>query len=340
MAEPSAKDSVPVDNIGLGHMSDVPVAAFDPVFWLHHCNVDRLLAIWQKFNKDKWFDSPYENDPTPKTELQPFHYDTAGNIWFSEKCRNVEDLNYQYDDLVAGPDMIDPSTGKVDEQKYLDALREHIYELYPSTSKSIRNQPRYRGEAGFNDYIINVVYDRYALGGRAYSIDFFIGSPPERHSGRRQHENFVGTVYTFSSPIETAAGGVACNNCKTQQEEGILSKAQVSLTVPLLVKAQRHAQAEFSAANLGYGLDLEGDGVEGYLEGHLRWEFVELGGRLRDASEFPKTKVAVYKGVGAHPSGTMKLPSFRNYKLLTRATRGKRWGVDAGDPMIVEDGGE
>ena len=21
---------------GLGHMSDVPVAAFDPVFWLHH----------------------------------------------------------------------------------------------------------------------------------------------------------------------------------------------------------------------------------------------------------------------------------------------------------------
>ena len=22
--------------LGLGHMSDVPVAAFDPIFWLHH----------------------------------------------------------------------------------------------------------------------------------------------------------------------------------------------------------------------------------------------------------------------------------------------------------------
>ena len=22
--------------LGLGHMADVPVAAFDPIFWLHH----------------------------------------------------------------------------------------------------------------------------------------------------------------------------------------------------------------------------------------------------------------------------------------------------------------
>ena len=25
--------------LGLGHMSDVPVAAFDPIFWLHHWRV-------------------------------------------------------------------------------------------------------------------------------------------------------------------------------------------------------------------------------------------------------------------------------------------------------------
>ena len=27
--------------LGLGHMSDVPVAAFDPIFWLHHRLVDQ-----------------------------------------------------------------------------------------------------------------------------------------------------------------------------------------------------------------------------------------------------------------------------------------------------------
>lgn len=31
----------------LGHMSVTNVAAFDPIFWLHHCNVDRLSAMYQ-----------------------------------------------------------------------------------------------------------------------------------------------------------------------------------------------------------------------------------------------------------------------------------------------------
>ena len=30
------KDSKGYQEVGLGHMSNVPVAAFDPIFWLHH----------------------------------------------------------------------------------------------------------------------------------------------------------------------------------------------------------------------------------------------------------------------------------------------------------------
>ncbi len=30
-----------------GHMTYPEVAAFDPIFFLHHANVDRLLALWQ-----------------------------------------------------------------------------------------------------------------------------------------------------------------------------------------------------------------------------------------------------------------------------------------------------
>lgn len=29
-----------------GTMRDITVAAFDPIFWLHHCNVDRIFALW------------------------------------------------------------------------------------------------------------------------------------------------------------------------------------------------------------------------------------------------------------------------------------------------------
>lgn len=31
-----------------GHMTFVPVAVNEPAFWLHHCMVDRLWAIWQR----------------------------------------------------------------------------------------------------------------------------------------------------------------------------------------------------------------------------------------------------------------------------------------------------
>jgi tyrosinase len=30
-----------------GSMGSVPTAAFDPIFWAHHCNIDRIWAIWQ-----------------------------------------------------------------------------------------------------------------------------------------------------------------------------------------------------------------------------------------------------------------------------------------------------
>jgi tyrosinase len=36
-----------VDVGGSGHMGVVPFSAFDPIFWLHHCMIDRLTALWQ-----------------------------------------------------------------------------------------------------------------------------------------------------------------------------------------------------------------------------------------------------------------------------------------------------
>jgi tyrosinase len=33
-----------------GHMQDPVYAAYDPIFFLHHCNVDRQLAIWEGIN--------------------------------------------------------------------------------------------------------------------------------------------------------------------------------------------------------------------------------------------------------------------------------------------------
>ena len=311
-------------------MADVPVAAFDPIFWMHHCNIDRLLAIWQQLNWKLWFDKPFHDDPSPDSKLQPFHSDKMGDVWTSTKCRNTKDLHYQYDDLIPPSDAVDPETGEVDQEKYLAHLRAHIYKLYPSVPKTIKLQLGPPDGSEFNDYIINIVYDRYAID-RAYNIHFYVGDIPDDLSSGRRHPNYVGNVYTFSSPIN------ACENCKDQKEGGILSKAQVPITSHLLVRALRAENNIPGAEPVSFGHNLETHAIEEYLEKNLDWVITALGDPTpRNKDEFPQTKVAVFKGTGRHAQedGRVKLPSFKDYKLLPKATQGKKLGVGAGDPMV------
>ena len=49
-----------------GQMGVVAHSAFDPIFWLHHCMVDRIFAIWQATNPNSYVqtDRTYTNSYT------------------------------------------------------------------------------------------------------------------------------------------------------------------------------------------------------------------------------------------------------------------------------------
>ncbi|KAL3426473.1 hypothetical protein PVAG01_03264 [Phlyctema vagabunda] len=308
--------------VGLGHMSDVPVAAFDPIFWFHHCNIDRLTAIWQTFNREKWFGNLQPNDPAPDSKLRPFHYDENGGTWTSDMCRDWTTLRYQYDDLVPHARAKNPD-GTINQEIYLQELREYIDETYPATNTKVRDVPGYVRDHKFDDYVINVIYDRYALEGHAYAILFFLGEAPEELNNYRDSKNFVGLVYTFSSPI---LDGEGCVNCAKQKADGILSKAQVPLTLPLLGKLSERPLADSPAPGLpspGVG-DFDQRTVEVVLKRLLNWKFVQLGGRERHAEEFPRTEIAVLRGEGVHPdpagSARPDRPLFSRYRKLKTAT--------------------
>ncbi|KAL8792906.1 MAG: hypothetical protein Q9195_004483 [Heterodermia aff. obscurata] len=84
---------------GNGHMSRVPVAAFDPIFWLHHCNVDRIAAVWQAINPKSWFPDPeIPGKPTETTPLLPFRSDEK-SFWSSKNARRVENFGYTYTEI-------------------------------------------------------------------------------------------------------------------------------------------------------------------------------------------------------------------------------------------------
>ena len=81
-------------NAQQGHMSVVAVAAFDPLFWFHHCNIDRTIAIWQALHENSWFDA--RNDAEAREPLRPFHKDTRGTYWNSHDTRHITELGYTY----------------------------------------------------------------------------------------------------------------------------------------------------------------------------------------------------------------------------------------------------
>lgn len=228
-----------------------------------------------------------------------------------------------------------------DSPQYLADLREHIDSLYRPTGTLVSGVKGYTSSKGeFVDYIINVVYDRYALGGLAYSILFFLGEPPEDLSMYRQSKNFVGQIFTFTSPVENADGSPACGNCAQQSEAKVLSKAQIQLTLPLVRKATELGKApgregEFPQLPInGQLVDITPDKVEQILRDRvegLTFKFVTLGGEpVKDCSQFPNTEVAVLYGQGRGMTQTGaegEGPAFRSYKVLKDAVSNQVLGL-------------
>jgi hypothetical protein len=102
-----------------GNMGDTGTAATDPIFWLHHCNIDRLWAEWEQANAKTALPPPPEEgqDPTLTAEFwQNFEltqfYDTKGKIVKPRvgDLLSVFQLGYTYDSLGKGLSLQDGDT--------------------------------------------------------------------------------------------------------------------------------------------------------------------------------------------------------------------------------------
>ncbi|XXH02875.1 hypothetical protein Hte_009263 [Hypoxylon texense] len=239
----SVHDLTGSGDTGYGHMSAVAVAAFDPVFWLHHCNIDRLLHLWQCSNPGNWFHKKRGQsvDETlqkgsPQKALIPFHSSSKVNDFYnSNMVRDVDALNYTYDYM---EEVTDEFGDMIPEKSHL-----YINKLYgpPKSAYEYRREEL--------DPVINVIYNRHALGGRPYSLLFFLGAVDHEVPYRRQ-KNLVGSIFTFSTTL--VEGATTCKNCYEQQRDKVLSRAQVPLTrvVPIENRQKPEEAMEYFKTNL------------------------------------------------------------------------------------------
>lgn len=73
-----------------GNMGSVSLAGFDPIFWLHHANVDRLWAIWQSSHPGAL--PPVEAG----LSLDPFTKPCSTAMYVGSDMESTHELGYRY----------------------------------------------------------------------------------------------------------------------------------------------------------------------------------------------------------------------------------------------------
>ncbi|KAI8822794.1 hypothetical protein BJ741DRAFT_635124 [Chytriomyces cf. hyalinus JEL632] len=80
-----------------GFMGDPSIASYDPVFYFHHCNVDRMLALYQATV------GGFPDAETASIPLTPFRIRNNSNTaWTSNDAKTTESLGYTYPELESG----------------------------------------------------------------------------------------------------------------------------------------------------------------------------------------------------------------------------------------------
>lgn len=327
---------------GLGHMSDVPVAAFDPVFFFHHCNIDRQFAIWQTLNPfdinnpsenpDRWFNP---NDPDfknvdGKTELAPFRHFTGDEwkFWDSNDCYSTATLGYEYDDL----QRLDNETDAQYRTRIIASLDRYqntgqlLLEHAQPAALGLDSMAEVTDHHVFPDYIISVIYDRYALNGAPYTIHFFLDQVTDEDInnsklGAEYHPYHFGSVHNFSAAM--GFDKPTCPNCAKQTAEGALSTALVPLTVPLYNVA---IDPTFDGVST-----ITPEDAEKFLVPALTWKATDITGNVISWAKLPRTRIMVLKGKGKHYRSPDMMSGYSDYTPMEEVTQGKAGGAKLDD---------
>ena len=190
-----------------GHMASVPFAAFDPIFWLHHTNLDRLEALWQAIYPRSYVVPQinrvgnYITDPgtveTNETALYPFR--KSGNTFHtSQDVREISSLGYTY------PEIRDVGLDPTELSAEVRAIVRALYERNAVSRLERRATPynltASQEETAFATYeawFLNVRANRQMIP-ESFIINFFFGGTPSQYILWPIATNRAGTHVVFA----------------------------------------------------------------------------------------------------------------------------------------------
>ncbi|KAH9989733.1 photo-regulated tyrosinase [Russula compacta] len=216
-----------------GHMWDPAVAGFDPVFYLHHTNVDRLLSLWKAVHPDVWvskgssekgtFTIPAYTDIDEKTGLTPF-WDSPTEFWTSSETKTTKSLQYTYPEF-NGLNSKNPSAVAYAIAKYIrkqygpdrprvtPAAAARPPTQYAASVASAPGVLAQQAQSGnVHDWTVRIQVKKFELGG-SFAILIFIGDVPDDYTKWRSAPSLVGSHVSFANSVPSQ-----CTNCSNQAD--------------------------------------------------------------------------------------------------------------------------
>jgi tyrosinase len=315
-----------------GHMYYLDYSSFDPIFWLHHTNVDRLLAMFQVMSPNTWMANgriPRNmaqwnagEEKNSNSPLKPFTKNTNGDYFTSNDIKDTRRLNYVYE-----------QTASNNRDTVWNFVRDNYGPRAATRKRDISGQ--YEGreyQEGDYNTVLSVVANKYALPG-SYSVHCFIGSPstnstnttvpypthnttvPYPSNSTSEYSNSTEEYDFTDDPSYVGTYSVLGGTHASSGNDSLITEGCLPLTTALQGK---QASGELKS--------LHPDDVEEYLAKNLHYKVIGPGNAEIPADAIPGLHIYV-QSCPVQPNGDQP-PSFGDYTKLPKCTIDK----PAGEP--------
>jgi tyrosinase len=335
-----------------GHMYYLDISSFDPLFWLHHTNVDRLMNMYQYIVPDtyvaigninrpmaQWNEGESKNGGTP---LKPFTKGTYGEYFNSDDVRETRVFGYYY------PETSDRSYGQVAQavtRLYGAGVRQLNKRGEPVDERTGQYLGRPMKEGDYH-HVLDITANKFALDG-SYTVHCFIGSSGNSTSNSTApYGNGTASAFTpgpTASPQKNATGEVLedydpskdfTNDPNYVGAYGVLGAMKAgagNASFPVITRGALPLTTCLQGKEY-YGelKSLDPEHVEPYLAQNLYYKVIGVNGEI-DPTTIPNFHVAV-KCTKVKPAASeFELPDLSApYTVLEKATA----KLPAGKPFV------
>ncbi|TVY85032.1 Polyphenol oxidase [Lachnellula suecica] len=295
------------------YMTFLDWSAFDPIFWLHHANVDRLFAMWQAANPSAFITVPKTNPGTftiipgsldnIATGLTPFTSSQLGQTYNPTSSRYLSYFGYSYPGLNDWNVTAKQLKSNVIQQIYSSYDPNGIFgkrDVHQTSGSTLQLRGGFTPGAKSKEWSIGIAVDKFDVGGDGFFLRFFVSGVPQDPQDWFINDDCLGSIQVMPTP-HSGHGPFPV----------LMEYDELSL-IREVAKAGHDPEDVHAVAR--------------FLEKNLEWRVQKLDGTVVPTKQVPSLIITVQDEEVTFPTDNTELPTYGKKTLHPDITKGKAGG--------------